>query len=196
MTDNDDNIISSSEADIPPPPPITQQQEKDSTLLKSVSPKVTASSSLLSTPIINTQPHTLLHNNTELSIEGGTGTGTISTTELSAREDLTLSPSADTTINSSTNNNPSTNTNNSTTTQQQQQQQQSQSTQSNILSPTTPLLLSISDNSPAAEALRANADVRVSKLHKLGRSTKLQAGVRVLKSSVKLASGQAPHYSD
>jgi len=186
MSDKDDNIIMP-EADIPPPPPppISQQQEKDSPLLKSVSPKQSASS-LLSTPIIN-QPHTLLHN-TELSVEGGTGTGTISTTELSAR-DLTLTPSADTTINSSTNNPPTNNT-----IAQQQQQQQSAQQQSSILSP--PLLLSISDNSPAAEALRANADVRVSKLHKLGRSTKLQAGVRVLKSSVKLASGQAPHYSD
>lgn len=182
MSGKDDNIILE-EADIPPPPPppppIPQQQEKDSPLLKSVSPKVTASSSL-STP---NQPHTLLHN-TELYVEGGTGT--ISTTELSAR-DLTLTPSADTTINSSTNNPPPNNT-----IAQQQQQQSAQ--QQSILSP--PLLLSISDNSPAAEALRANADVRVSKLHKLGRSTKLQAGVRVLKSSVKLASGQAPHYSD
>jgi hypothetical protein len=49
-----------------------------------------------------------------------------------------------------------------------------------LLSP--PLLLEIEEGTPAAEALKANADVRVSKLRKVGRSTKLQAGVRVLKS--------------
>jgi hypothetical protein len=49
-----------------------------------------------------------------------------------------------------------------------------------LLSP--PLLLEIDEGTPAAEALKANADVRVSKLRKVGRSTKLQAGVRALKS--------------
>lgn len=49
-----------------------------------------------------------------------------------------------------------------------------------LLSP--PLLLEIEEGTPAAEALKANADVRVSKLRKVGRSTKLQAGVRALKS--------------
>lgn len=63
-----------------------------------------------------------------------------------------------------------------------------------LLSP--PLLLEIEEGTPAAEALRANADVRVSKLRKVGRSTKLQAGVRVIKSSVKMASGQPGHASD
>jgi 1-phosphatidylinositol-4-phosphate 5-kinase len=46
----------------------------------------------------------------------------------------------------------------------------------------TPLLLEIEEGTPAAEALKANADVRVSKLRKVGRSTRLQAGVRALKS--------------
>lgn len=49
-----------------------------------------------------------------------------------------------------------------------------------LLSP--PLLLEIEEGTPAAEALKANADVRVSKLRKVGRSTKLQAGVRAFKS--------------
>lgn len=46
----------------------------------------------------------------------------------------------------------------------------------------TPLILEIGEGTPAAEALKANADVRVSKLRKVGRSTRLQAGVRALKS--------------
>ena len=63
-----------------------------------------------------------------------------------------------------------------------------------LLSP--PLLLEIEEGTPAAEALKANADVRVSKLRKVGRSTRLQAGVRVIKSSVKMASGQPGHAGD
>ncbi|KAL7552673.1 hypothetical protein ACHAWF_015928 [Thalassiosira exigua] len=63
-----------------------------------------------------------------------------------------------------------------------------------LLSP--PLLLEIEEGTPAFEALRANADVRVSKLRKVGRSTRLQAGVRVLKSAARTASGQPGHASD
>ena len=63
-----------------------------------------------------------------------------------------------------------------------------------LLSP--PLLLEIEEGTPAAEALKANADVRVSKLRKVGRSTRLQAGVRVLKSAARTASGQPGHAGD
>ena len=63
-----------------------------------------------------------------------------------------------------------------------------------LLSP--PLLVEIEEGTPAAEALRANADVRVSKLLKVGRSTRLQAGVRVLKSAARTASGQPGHAGD
>ena len=63
-----------------------------------------------------------------------------------------------------------------------------------LMSP--PLLLEIEEGTPAAEALKANADVRVSKLRKVGRSTRLQAGVRVLKSAARTASGQPGHTSD
>ncbi len=49
-----------------------------------------------------------------------------------------------------------------------------------LISP--PLILEIEEGTPAAEALRANAEIRVSKLRKVGRSTRLQAGVRALKS--------------
>jgi len=52
---------------------------------------------------------------------------------------------------------------------------------SSLLSP--PLLLEIEDGTPAAEALKANADVRVSKLRKVGRS------VRVLKSASRTSRG-------
>jgi len=54
----------------------------------------------------------------------------------------------------------------------------------------------IEEGTPAAEALKANADVRVSKLRKVGRSTRLQAGVRVLKSAARTASGQPGHAGD
>ena len=49
-----------------------------------------------------------------------------------------------------------------------------------LISP--PLILEIEEGTPAAEALRANAEIRVSKLRKVGRSTRLQAGVRAFKS--------------
>ena len=58
------------------------------------------------------------------------------------------------------------------------------------------LLVEIEEGTPAAEALRANADVRVSKVRKVARSTKLQAGVRVLKSAARTASGQPGHAGD
>ncbi|KAL7540246.1 hypothetical protein ACHAXR_009969 [Thalassiosira sp. AJA248-18] len=63
-----------------------------------------------------------------------------------------------------------------------------------MLSP--PLMVEIEEGTPAAEALKANADVRVSKLRKVGRSTRLQAGVRVLKSAARTASGQPGHAGD
>ena len=63
-----------------------------------------------------------------------------------------------------------------------------------LMSP--PLLVEIEEGTPAAEALKANADVRVSKLLKVGRSTKLQAGVRALKSAARTASGQPGHAGD
>ena len=63
-----------------------------------------------------------------------------------------------------------------------------------LMSP--PLLVEIEEGTPAAEALKANADVRVSKLRKVGRSTKLQAGVRALKSAARTASGQPGHAGD
>ena len=50
-----------------------------------------------------------------------------------------------------------------------------------LLSP--PLLVEIEEGTPAAEALKANADVRVSKLRKVGRS------VRVLKSASRTSRG-------
>ncbi|KAL7457332.1 hypothetical protein ACHAWC_008872 [Mediolabrus comicus] len=67
-------------------------------------------------------------------------------------------------------------------------------TQSPLLSPL--LLVEIEEGTPAAEALKANADIRVSKVRKAARSTKLQAGVRVLKSSARIASGQPGHAGD
>lgn len=63
-----------------------------------------------------------------------------------------------------------------------------------VLSP--PLLLEIEEGTPAAEALKANADIRVSKLRKAGRSTRLQAGVRALKSAARTAYGQPGHTGD
>lgn len=68
------------------------------------------------------------------------------------------------------------------------------SDRSSLLSP--PLLLEIEEGTPAFEALKANADIRVSKLRKVGRSTRLQAGVRVLKSAARTASGQPGHAGD
>jgi len=63
-----------------------------------------------------------------------------------------------------------------------------------LLSP--PLLMEIEEGTPAALALKANADVRVSKLRKVGRSTRLQAGVRLVKSAARTASGQPGHAGD
>ncbi|KAL7447350.1 hypothetical protein ACHAXM_010645 [Skeletonema potamos] len=61
----------------------------------------------------------------------------------------------------------------------------------------TPLLLvEIEEGTPAAEALRANADIRVSKVLKAARSTKLQAGVRVLKSAARRGTGLPGHAGD
>lgn len=58
------------------------------------------------------------------------------------------------------------------------------------------LLVEIEEGTPAAEALRANADIRVSKVLKAARSTKLQAGVRVLKSAARRGSGLPGHAGD
>ncbi|KAL9188735.1 hypothetical protein ACHAXT_007113 [Thalassiosira profunda] len=63
-----------------------------------------------------------------------------------------------------------------------------------LISP--PLLVEIEEGTPAAEALRANADVRVSRLRKAGRSTRLQAGVRAVKAAARTASGQPGHAGD
>mmetsp|Transcript_1729 Transcript_1729/g.3666 ORF Transcript_1729/g.3666 Transcript_1729/m.3666 type:complete len:1174 (-) Transcript_1729:82-3603(-) len=64
-----------------------------------------------------------------------------------------------------------------------------------LLSPPL-LLVEIEEGTPAAEALRANRNVRVSKVLKVARSTKLQAGVRVLKSAARRGSGLPGHAGD
>lgn len=65
-----------------------------------------------------------------------------------------------------------------------------------LLSPPPVLLVEIEEGTPAAEALRANRNVRVSKVLKAARSTKLQAGVRVLKSAARRGSGLPGHAGD
>jgi 1-phosphatidylinositol-4-phosphate 5-kinase len=64
-----------------------------------------------------------------------------------------------------------------------------------LLSPPL-LLVEIEEGTPAAEALRANADIRVSKVLKAARSTKIQAGVRVLKSAARSGCGLPGHAGD
>ena len=123
--------------------------------------------SATTTPLLNTPKITHGDEEHTNTVQGGGG-GTISTTTTSSTM-ASPSPASPSTDNTS-------------------------SASAALLSP--PLLLEIEEGTPAAEALRANADVRVSKLRKVGRSTKLQAGVRVLKSSVKMASGQPGHASD
>eukprot|EP00804_Cyclotella_cryptica_P021831 CCRYP_000811-RB/>CCRYP_000811-RB protein AED:0.24 eAED:0.24 QI:184/1/1/1/0.8/0.66/6/1746/1055 len=59
-----------------------------------------------------------------------------------------------------------------------------------------PLLVEIAPNTPAAEALAANSSIRVSKLHKAARSTRLQASIRVLKSAARTVGGQPGHAGD
>jgi len=59
-----------------------------------------------------------------------------------------------------------------------------------------PLIVEITPNTPAAEALAANNSIKVSKLHKVVRSTRLQAGARVIKSSVRSAVGMPRHAGD
>jgi len=96
---------------------------------------------------------------------GGSDDLTVETLSLGSSAAVQHFPTSDGIIGNNTNANAPTTSSNSSST---------------LLS--TPLLLEIEEGTPAAEALKANADVRVSKLRKVGRSTRLQAGVRALKS--------------